>query len=192
MFVFTGSTQKGKLVARAASENLVPCLLELGGKSPAIIDTDADIIFAAKKILVGKLANCGQVCIAPDYLMIHESKVESFMTALAAQFKKGYNNNENMETGKIINSFHYKRLCAMLDDHGGEVIFGNGNAHKDFKLDLVVIKNPRKDSAMMQEEIFGPVLPMITYKKIDEVIEFINDNENPLAVYYFGKHNGPN
>lgn len=97
-----------------------------------------------------------------------------------------------MECGKIINSFHYKRLCAMLEDHDGQVIFGNGNAHKDFKLDLTVIKNPRRDCAMMQEEIFGPVLPMITYKNIDEVIDFINDDEKPLAIYYFGKHNGPN
>lgn len=114
------------------------------------------------------------------------------MSALSAQFQKGYNGNENMETGKIINSFHYKRLCAMLENHGGEVIFGNGNAHIDFKLDLCVIKNPKRDSAMMQEEIFGPVLPMITYKKIDEAIDFINDDEKPLAIYYFGKHNGPN
>lgn len=129
---------------------------------------------------------------APDYLLCHESKVDSFMSTLASHFKQGYNANANLETGKIINQFHYKRLCALLDNHGGEVIFGNGNAHKDFKLDLTVIKNPRRDSAIMQEEIFGPLLPLITYKNFDEVIDFINDDEKPLAVYYFGKHNGPN
>jgi len=80
----------------------------------------------------------------------------------------------------------------MLEDHGGQVIFGNANAHKDFKLDLTVIKNPRKDSSMMQDEIFGPILPMITYQTIDEAIDFINELEKPLACYYFGEHNGPN
>ena len=192
LFVFTGSTQKGKLVAEAAARNLVPCILELGGKSPAIIDKDADISFSAKKVLVGKLANYGQVCIAPDYLLCHESKVDEFMKELAAQYQHGYNCNDNMESGKIINSFHYKRLCGLLEDHGGEVIFGNGEAYKDYKLDLTVIKNPRYDSAIMQDEIFGPLLPLITFREFDEVIDFINDNEKPLAIYYFGKHNGDN
>lgn len=129
MFVFTGSTQKGRLCAQSAAKNLVPCVLELGGKSPLIVDDSANCNWAAKKILMGKMWNTGQICIAPDYCYCHESKVNELIAELKDHLKKGYNNNENDEGGKIINEFHHKRLCSLLADHDGEVVIGNPNAH---------------------------------------------------------------
>jgi len=193
LFFFTGSTQKGKLVAAQAAPNLVPCVLELGGKSPVVVDEDADITWAAKKVLCGTLTNHGQVCIAPDYMLIHESRLEQFMDEFKKYFKHAFNNNENNESGKIVNSFHHRRLCSMLEDHGGEVLMGNPNAHKDHKLELTVIKNPKRGSKALTEEIFGPILPVLTYKHFDEVISYITtEQEKPLALYFFGTRNGPN
>ena len=150
MIVFTGSTQKGKLVAQSAAKNLVPCILELGGKSPCIVDETADASLAAKKILFGKMPNLGQVCIAPDYIYCHESKVQQLVQSMKDNLRDGYKNCETpADSGKIINEFHYNRLCQLTKDHGGEVIIGNGNAHTDKNLTPTVIKNPKKDANIM-------------------------------------------
>lgn len=130
MIVFTGSTQKGKLVAEAAAKNLVPCVMELGGKSPAIVDESADVPLAAKKIIFGKMPNFGQVCIAPDYVLCHESKVEQFMKEFKEVIATRYENLETTDaSGKMVNEFHYNRICDLLKDCGGEILHGNGNAH---------------------------------------------------------------
>ena len=158
-------------MAQSAAKNLVPCTLELGGKSPAILDESCDPDLVAKIVLFAKMVNCGQICISTDYLLCHESKLDAFMAAFKREIANGYADGADEETcGKIITAFHYKRLCGMLADHGGTVLHGNADAHKDMKLTPTVVLNPRKDSAMMTEEIFGPIIPIITYKHIDEAI----------------------
>jgi len=118
--------------------------------------------------------------------------VNKFLEEIKNEFKRAYNNNEKKEAGKIINNFHYKRICSMMDDHEGEVVFGNANMHNDLNLGFAVIKNPKRDCKLMQEEIFGPLLPMIVYTHLDEAVKYINDGEKPLAIYYFGDRNGAN
>lgn len=162
-----------------------------------IVDESADIEWAAKKCLVGKLGNFGQVCIAPDYVMIHESKVDQFIDIMREQIKVGHHNcQEPGFTCKVINEFHYRRLCGLLEDHQGEVVIGNANAHKDLNLQPTVIlfkEGVDRNCSVMQEEIFGPILPVITYKKLDEVIRYVNrEQEKPLVVYYFGKKGSAN
>jgi len=180
MVVFTGSTAKGKLVASSCGKNLVPCVLELGGKSPAIIDENCNPAAAAKKCLIGKMGNLGQVCIAPDYILCHESKVEAFVAEmkqfLVERFKNG---DTTADSGKVVNEFHYNRLCDLLNpedlgpDH--KFAFGNPNAFKDRYLKPCLIVNVRKEAQVLQEEIFGPIFPLITYKHIDEAIDYINN-----------------
>ena len=140
------------------------------------------------------MTNFGQVCISTDYVLCHESKLEDFVAAFKKQLKVGYDGGKNIEgSGKIISAFHFKRLCGLLEDHGGKVLIGNPEAYKDFKFECTVILNPRKDSALMREEIFGSILPIITYKNIDEAMKYIRDEqEKPLAVYFFGQRYGEN
>lgn len=136
--------------------------------------------------MFGKTFNTGQICIAPDYAMVHESKVDELLKEMKTHMKEGYSDNANDEAGKIINEFHYKRLCGYFADHGGKVVLGNPNAHQDFNLQPSVILNPDKESPVMQDEIFGPILPMLVYKDFSEVIDFILEREKPLAAYFFG------
>lgn len=191
---FTGSTQKGKLVAGSAAKNLVPCILELGGKSPAILDESCDPDLVAKFVLFAKMTNTGQICISTDYLMCHESKLDAFMTSFKREVEHAYSDGrEELKSGKIVTAFHYKRLCGMLENHGGTVLHGNANSHKDMHLKPTVILNPNKDSTMMKEEIFGPIIPIITYKHVDEAIKYIvEEQEKPLVVYFYGKKNCAN
>lgn len=178
----------------SAARNLVPCLLELGGKCPGIIDHSASINMATQKILMSKLSNAGQTCIAVDYVLCHESKKDGFIAKARQVIAEAYGEMREVETaGKVVNEFHYKRLCGMLADHGGEVVIGNANAHNDMYLKPTVILNPRKDAACMTEEIFGPILPVITYKDINEAIDYIRyEQEKPLAVYFFGDRGSAN
>lgn len=194
MIVFTGSSEKGKLVAAAAGKNLVPCVLELGGKSPAIIDDSANASFAAKKVLFGKMPNLGQVCIAPDYIFCHRSKLAEFLTELKRSIVEDYKNCETPEdSGKIINEFHLRRICALLKDHGGDVYHGNAKAHEDLKLQPTIILEPDLKSDLMKDEIFGPIFPVLVYDEIDEVISYVTHGQDkPLCVYYFGSMNGKN
>ena len=126
--------------------------------------------------------------------MCHESKLNIFKDAFEKQLKVGYNNCETPEeSGKIVNEFHYKRLCGLLENHQGDVIIGNANAHKDFNLTPTMILNPSKDSNIMKEEIFGPIFPVLTYTDINDAIKYIiEEQEKPLVVYYFGKKDGKN
>jgi aldehyde dehydrogenase (NAD+) len=123
VILFTGSTEKGKLVAGAAAKNLVPCILELGGKSPTIVDESADIDFTAKKIVWGRYANAGQVCVAPDYVLCHEKHLEKLNELMKKYIKEFWDEGRNVkDCGRVVTEFHTKRLCGMMKDHGGQVI----------------------------------------------------------------------
>jgi aldehyde dehydrogenase (NAD+) len=188
VIAFTGSTEKGKLVAASAAKNLVPCLLELGGKSPAIVDDSCDIEIAAQKIAFGRFANCGQICISPDFVLCSKQVIEKFTLKLKEYVEKYWDDPE--ELGRPVNSFHKHRLCQMLDpeDHKGNMLIGNPKSHEDGVLEPTIILNPSEDSKLMKEEIFGPILPIYGYDKIDEAINWVNNWNKPLVVYYFGRY----
>ena len=187
MIFFTGSTEKGKLVAQAAGKNLVPCVLELGGKSPSIVDESANIDLAAKKIALGRFMNAGQVCVAPDYVLVHYQITDKFISALERAIREIWKNGQNIsDMGRIVNDFHKDRCCSLLKDHKGTVVIGNANAGDDGNITPTVVLNPARDSALMKDEIFGPILPIYSFSKIDEAIQQINENDKPLVIYYFG------
>lgn len=188
---FTGSTRIGKIVMSEAAKNLATVTLELGGKSPVIIDTEADLKKAANKVAWGKLANAGQTCIAPDYIFVHENQQEKFVTLLKEAIEKAYYSNGQInknDYGKIVSDNHFKRLKGLVDDavkKGSSIKFGGTFEETDRTIHPTVLTGVSVDSLVMQEEIFGPILPVITYKNINEVIDYINANDKPLALYIF-------
>lgn len=185
---FTGSSEKGKLVAQAAAKNLVPCLLELGGKCISIVDESADATTAAAKIITGRTLNSGQICICPDYAFVHESKKDEFAKAVVDAIKNMYGEDpqKNEFYSRIVNEFHTKRVHDMTKNHGGKILCGGTVDLKDRYVAPTVIEAPSFDSAVMKEEIFGPVLPFVIFKKASDVIDHLNRSEKPLAMYYFG------
>ena len=186
---FTGSPHAAKLIMKQASENLIPATLELGGKSPVIVDRDANLKIAAQRISFGKFVNCGQTCIAPDYLFVHSSVKQKFIGLFIESVKSKFGNTpaESEFYGRIINNVHFKRLINLLENQ--DIIFGGGYSEKDNYISPTLIENPKLTSAVMQQEIFGPILPILTFDSIDEPIEYIQSNERPLALYYFGSEN---
>lgn len=188
---FTGSTQIGKVVMEAAAKHLSTVTLELGGKSPVIISEEADLKKAASKIIWGKLANSGQTCIAPDYVFVHESQEQQFIQLLQQAIDKKYFNNGQLnkeDYGKIVSEGHFKRIRNLVEDavkKGAQLKIGGTFDESDRTIHPTVIANISQDALIMQEEIFGPVLPVLTYKNISEVIEYINKNHKPLALYIF-------
>jgi coniferyl-aldehyde dehydrogenase len=195
--IFTGATSIARHVMAAAAKNLVPVTLELGGKSPVLISRTADIKKAVSRIMLGKTMNAGQICLAPDYLMVPEEKldevVEEIRKAVAEMYPKML---ENPEYTSVVNSRHFQRLQENLEDargKGAEIIEMNP-AGEDFanqqgtqKIPPTVIKNPSEDMRVLEEEIFGPLLPIKTYKDFSETIDYVNSKPRPLAVYYFGE-----
>jgi coniferyl-aldehyde dehydrogenase len=180
---------------RKAAENLVPVTLELGGKSPAIVGPGAEIDAAAASIAYGKLANAGQTCIAPDYVLLHQDNIESFLAAYRRAITKLYpEGTRSKNYTSIINSRHLTRLRNLIDDattKGARIVEMSSSSMArvgDRKLAPAIILNVKDDMIVMQEEIFGPLLPVVPYRDIDEVIEFLNHRPRPLALYYFG-HN---
>ena len=184
---FTGSTAVGKVIMREASKFLTPVTLELGGKSPAIIDKDANIPLAAKRLVWGKFTNAGQTCVAPDYLYIHEKVKDKLLKEMKKQIKSMYSKNarQNENFVRIINENHFNRLLRYLSDgnivHGGEVDQGQ------LKIEPTILDSITWDDAVMQDEIFGPILPVLTFESVDEVITELKYREKPLALYYFGE-----
>jgi aldehyde dehydrogenase (NAD+) len=177
---FTGSPAVGRVVMKAAAEHLTPVTLELGGKSPVIVDRTANLDEAAKKIAWGKFLNSGQICIAPDYLLVDEAIRDSFVQKLRAAIAP--------ETGVIVNDRHASRIKRLFDDAvsgGAEVVAGGGFDQRAIAPTLLANVNP--DSPVMQEEIFGPLLPMITYRTIDEALRVIAAREKPLVLYLFSR-----
>ena len=182
---FTGSQAVGKEVLRRTAEHLTPCVLELGGKSPCIVDADANIKLAAKRIVFGKYLNCGQTCVAPDYILCEKSVKDEFVKAVVTEIKKQYGENplDNKDYGKIINQKHFVRLCGLIDDK--KVVFG-GNANPDTcQIAPTVMDHVTLDDAVMGEEIFGPIMPILTFDDFDAVVDELKTKDKPLALYLF-------
>jgi coniferyl-aldehyde dehydrogenase len=192
--LFTGSTRVGKLVMRAAAENLVPVTLELGGKSPVIVSRDVNLSTAATRVMSGKLFNSGQTCIAPDYVFVPAEKRDEFAASCQRAVGDLYPSViANPDYTTIVNDTHYQRIQSYLDDarsKGAKVIVvnpaGEPEAKTSRKMFPHLVLDATDDMLVMQEEIFGPVFPVRTYNAIDEAIEYINDHPRPLALYYFG------
>jgi len=190
---FTGSTAVGKLVMKKAAENLVPVTLELGGKSPAVLGPDADLETAATRIAYGKLANAGQTCIAPDYVLVKDEHAEAFLSAYREAVDKLYPNGIGSDTyTSVISTRHLERLRDLIADarkKGARIVdvtSASSVGAQSRKLAPVAILGATGDMAVMREEIFGPLLPIVTYRDIETAISFINDRPRPLALYYFG------
>ena len=186
MIFFTGSPSFGRAVMAAAAKNLTPVVLELGGKSPCIIDKDADIEVAAKRVAWGKSLNAGQTCIAPDYLMLHKNIKDKFLSELEKAFGEllGDDPQKSEHFVRIVNDAAFERLKCYLAD--GEVVFGGKADKSERYFSPTVLDHVSPDSPVMQEEIFGPIFPVQTFSSLDEVIRFVSMREKPLALYYFG------
>jgi len=187
---FTGSPQVGKIVMKAASKNLSSVTLELGGKSPVIIDETANIEKSVERIIFGKFVNAGQTCIAPDYLFIHEHIKDKFIEQFKKTLVESYGKipSESDAYSRIVNQKHHDRLNSYLKDaEADNIIHGGKTSKADNFIEPTLVLNPKEDSELMQNEIFGPILPIKTYSKIESVIEYINKNEKPLALYIFSK-----
>ena len=184
---FTGSVAVGKTVMEAAAKRLTPVTLELGGKSPIIVDETANLPLAARRIAFGKVLNAGQTCVAPDYLMIEKSVeapfIEEYKKALASFFPEG----DMSGMVRIINDKHFERVCNILDNSGNVVIGGARDAETRF-IEPAVLTGVPIDSPAMQQEIFGPVLPVLPYEKLDDCIDFIRSRPKPLALYIFSEN----
>lgn len=189
---FTGSVNVGKVVMEAASKRLTPIALELGGKSPAIVDHTANLDLAAKRIVWGKLVNAGQTCIAPDYLLVEESVKDKLIEKLqkAIQHFYGENVQESTDYGRIVNANHFKRLQKMIVQEQEQIIFGGRSDKEDLYIEPTILDGVNFSSPSMQEEIFGPILPVITYKELPNIIRQIRKFPKPLAAYMFSEHEG--
>lgn len=182
---FTGSPHVGKVVMEAASKFLTPVTLELGGKSPVIIDETADIDLVARRIAWGKCLNAGQTCVAPDYVLIARNRRDAFIGALKREIQKMYTDTplSCAEFPRIVNEKHYERLKGLLKC--GSVAFGGAFDDVTMKISPTVITDPDIDSPLMQEEIFGPILPVIVFDDFDGALDFVSTREHPLALYLF-------
>lgn len=182
---FTGSVAVGKVVMKAAAEQLIPLTLELGGKSPCIIHQDANVKLAARRAAFGKVTNAGQTCIAPDYLLVHESVRDAFIDEYAKAIKHFYGKDPvgHEDYGRIVSPKHFERLRGFLEN--GSVVIGGEVDETSLKIAPTVIEDISWNDPVMQEEIFGPILPMMTYKQLDEVIHMVNARPKPLALYLF-------
>lgn len=184
---FTGSARVGKVVMKAAAENLVPVTLELGGKSPVIVDKTANLPLAAKRIAWGKLLNVGQTCIAPDYALVHQEVKEAFLQVLVETIRGFYGDNplESKDYGRIVNEGHLKRLLSLIDPEKNKILLGGDYDLEQRYLAPTVIDQVSWEDPIMEEEIFGPLLPVLTYEDLDDIIEKIQKRPKPLALYLF-------
>ena len=182
---FTGSQAVGKEVMRQASAHLTPVTLELGGKSPCIVDKSANLKLAARRIVFGKYLNCGQTCVAPDYIYCHEDVKEEFLSLVQKQIRKQFGKTplDNHNYGKIINEKHFNRIQKLMDPD--KIAWGGTVRQETLQIEPTVMDNVTFEDAVMQEEIFGPVLPILTFTSMDEVIRKINSMAHPLALYIF-------
>ena len=188
MVFFTGSQAVGKEVLRNCAEHLTPAVLELGGKSPCIVDESAKIELSAKRIVFGKLLNCGQTCVAPDYILCHSSVKEELKKAILEEIKAQYGENplDNKAYGKIINQKHFDRILGLIDE-GKVVLGGKGNSER-MQIEPTVMDNVSFDDAVMQEEIFGPILPILTFDDFEGMISDLKKKAHPLALYIFSEN----
>ena len=192
--LFIGSPTIGKKVMESASKHLSSLTLELGGKSPTIIDKNCNLKSAAKRVIWAKLINNGQVCIAPDYVQVHKDVKEEFIKHLISNIKKLYTKDSFQSSSycRIVNNHHFKRLKGLIDNavkNDSKILYGGKLNSKDNFIEPTIIENVSTNSNIYNEEIFGPILPIFTYEKIDDVITFINEKEKPLALYIFSRNN---
>ena len=182
---FTGSQSVGKEVMRNAAEHLTPVTLELGGKSPCIVDKSADIKLASRRIVFGKYLNCGQTCVAPDYIYCHRSVKDKLVKEVQKQIQKQYGKQplRNPNYGKIINEKHFDRLLGLIDKN--KTVHGGGSDRHALRIEPTVLDNVTFADAVMQEEIFGPIMPILIFDNLDEAIRNINAMPHPLALYLF-------
>jgi aldehyde dehydrogenase (NAD+) len=185
---YTGNGHVGRIVMAAAAQHLTPVTLELGGKSPAIIDVDARLDVTAKRIAWGKWSNAGQTCVAPDYVLAHRDIHDEFLNALQKTVHEFYGDDpqRSKDYGRVVNARHHKRLMALLDS--GDVAVGGQGDEADRYIAPTVLKNVSPDSAVMQDEIFGPILPVLKVDDVDEAIRFVNQRPKPLALYVFSEN----
>lgn len=186
---FTGSQTVGKEVMRNAAEHLTPVTLELGGKSPCIVDQTANIKLAARRIVFGKYLNCGQTCVAPDYIYCHRSVKDKLVSEVKKQIQKQYGKQplSNPDYDKIINEKHFDRILGLIDKK--KVVHGGSSDRKALRIEPTVLDNVTFSDAVMQEEIFGPVMPILVFDSLDEVIRNVNAMPHPLALYLFTSDN---
>ena len=182
---FTGSQAVGREVMHRAADHLTPVTLELGGKSPCIVDRTANIPMAARRIVFGKLLNCGQTCVAPDYILCEEEVRDRLVSALMSEIhaQLGRKPLENENYGRIINEKHFRRLSGLLE--GENVFYGGTTEEKTLRMEPAIVSPCSWESPLMQEEIFGPILPVLTFKKLDEALDMVRQRPHPLAMYLF-------
>ena len=182
---YTGSTAVGKIIYKMAAENLVPVTLELGGKSPCVVESDADIKIAARRIAMTKFSNAGQMCVAPDYVLVHESKKDELITALKSSINKffGEKPEDSYNYGKIINAKQFDRVISYLSQ--GTIVQGGRSDKEKLFIEPTILTDVSLDAAIMKDEIFGPVLPVISFSTMDDAKTIISRNANPLAFYVF-------
>lgn len=185
---FTGSQTVGREVLRHTAETLTPAVLELGGKSPCIVDSTAKLKLAAKRIVFGKYLNCGQTCVAPDYILCERSVKDAFVEEVCRQIKAQYGDNplENPDYGKLINEKHFKRVCGLINAQ--KVVLGGQSNEKTLQIAPTVMDNVTWDDAVMQEEIFGPVMPILTFDDFDDIYPLLANKSKPLALYLFSEN----
>ena len=185
---FTGSPKVGKVVMKAAAEKLTPVVLELGGKSPCIVDKDANLDIAAKRIVFGKLINAGQTCIAPDYLFAHHTTKDELLNKIVFHIRKMYGEDikQSRFFSRIVNDEAMNRLSGLL--HEGTIHSGGEVDFKERYISPTIIDDVKPEHKIMQQEIFAPILPVMTFDTLDEPLTYINNNEKPLAFYYFGSN----
>jgi aldehyde dehydrogenase (NAD+) len=184
---FTGGTNVGRIVYQAAAKHLTPVTLELGGKSPCIVDRDTNISLTAKRIVWGKFVNAGQTCIAPDYVLVDKSVKNQLVAKIIEYVKKSYGDDAQRSEHypRIINQQHLKRVAAYIED--GDILFGGKVDESDNYIEPTLLENVSEDAKVMTDEIFGPILPIIEYDNLNEAIAFINKRPKPLALYIFSK-----
>lgn len=182
---FTGGVNVGKLVMEKASKNLTPVTLELGGKSPCIIDEDTNIKLAAKRLVFGKYLNCGQTCVAPDYVLVPKKLKNDLIKCIKEEIVKQFGKNplDNSDYGKIINEKHFERLLGLIDEE--KIAWGGRSNERQCRIEPTVLDNVTAEDAVMQEEIFGPIMPIIEYETIEQAEAFVKEREKPLALYLF-------
>ena len=187
MIFFTGGKTVGREVLRHAAEYLTPVTLELGGKSPCIVDSTAKIRLAAKRIVFGKYLNCGQTCVAPDYILCDKRIRDGLITAILAEIEKQFGKEplKNPNYGKIINEKHFERILGLIN--GEKLVYGGQSEPESLRIAPTVLNNITWDDAVMGEEIFGPLLPILTFDTLDEALDTVESHPHPLALYFFSE-----
>ena len=187
---FTGSVQVGRIVMQAAAQHLIPLTLELGGKSPCIVDKSANLVLSAKRIAWGKFLNAGQTCVAPDYLLVDQAIQSEFLKELTTAIIEMYSNEplKNTAYTRIVSAKHFDRLVDFITQSKDEVIHGGKSDRGQLKIEPTIINNVCWNDSVMKEEIFGPILPILAFENLDEAISQIKNSANPLALYVFSEN----